>query len=279
MSPPKDLSLNLPNSQHVGAFQATIWEYFRRHARDMPWRQDTRPYYVLVSELMLQQTQVSRVIPKFEQFIAQFPDEKTLAAAPLGDVLIAWQGLGYNRRAKFLHQAARQITQLECFPTTTTGLMQLSGVGANTAGAIMNYAFNQPVPFVETNIRTALIEHFYPDGDQVTEAEFRTLAEHAWDHESPREWAWALMDYGSYLKSQGRGRLTQVKQYKKQSPLKGSLREMRGRILQALSQQEMLDTHLRSTVEADDRYTRALSRLQADGLIEPAVDGWRLTSR
>ena len=133
--------------------------------RTMPWREDTRPYYVLVSELMLQQTQVPRVVPKFEAFIAVFPDEKALAAATLADVLKLWQGLGYNRRAKFLHEAAKMIVQEfgGVFPKSEADIMRLPGVGKNTAGAIIAYAFNMPSIFVETNVRTVYIHHFFAD--------------------------------------------------------------------------------------------------------------------
>ena len=137
-------------------FQELIWEKGRELYRDMPWRDDTRPYYVLVSELMLQQTQVDRVIPKFDAFITRFPDEAALAAASLADVLTLWSGLGYNRRAKYLHDAAKMIMAefSGIFPTTYDELVKLPGVGPNTAGAIMTYAYNQPVVFIETNVRT-----------------------------------------------------------------------------------------------------------------------------
>jgi len=117
-------------------FQQLLWEKAKEHYRIMPWREDTRPYYVLVSELMLQQTQVNRVIPKFEAFIARFPDEKSLAEASLADVLKLWSGLGYNRRAKFLHEAANKITNeySGVFPTTYDTLLSLPGVGKGTAG-------------------------------------------------------------------------------------------------------------------------------------------------
>ena len=142
-------------------------EYIRQRGyelyREMPWRQDTRGYYVLVSELMLQQTQVSRVLPKFTQFITLFPDEQTLARASLSEVLVVWQGLGYNRRARYLHEAARMIVERfeGIFPKTEAELLRLPGVGKNTAGAILAYTYNQPAIFVETNIRTVFLHHFF----------------------------------------------------------------------------------------------------------------------
>ena len=131
-------------------FQELIWQKAGELYRSMPWRENTNPYYVLVSELMLQQTQVERVIPKFIAFIEQFPTIADLAASSLGDVLILWSGLGYNRRAKYLHAAARHIETVHngIMPSTYDELQQLPGVGPNTAGAIMAYAFNQPVEYI-----------------------------------------------------------------------------------------------------------------------------------
>ncbi|HEY0965370.1 MAG TPA: hypothetical protein VGE13_02720 [Candidatus Saccharimonadales bacterium] len=242
--------------------------------RDMPWREDIRPYYVLVSELMLQQTQVARVIPKFEAFIERFPDEKTLAEASLGDVLKLWQGLGYNRRAKFLHEAARQVVELNSFPDTFAELVKLPGVGKNTAGAILAYSFNKPSIFVETNIRTVYIHHFFADNFSVDDKEIIKLLEHTIDQEHPRKFYWALMDYGSWLKTNGVRNISSSKHYKKQSPLKGSLREMRGKILKVLS--DAPSTGLKQ-FENDARFLRALDGLKRDGLIEDNKGRIRLT--
>src|ERR1700757_4849513 len=171
--------------------------------RDMLWRRDTRAYYVLVSELMLQQTQVDRVIPKFEAFVRAFPDEQKLADATLGDVLRLWQGLGYNRRAKFLHEAAKRIVELGSFPSDEAELMALPGVGKNTAGAIVAYAFNKPALFIETNVRAVYIHHFFASHELVDDRDIRELLEKTIDRKHPREFYWALMDYGNYLKKQG----------------------------------------------------------------------------
>ena len=187
----------------VEEFQRLLRQQGEELYRDMPWRQDTRPYYVLVSELMLQQTQVDRVIPKFEAFIKRFPSEKELAKAPLAEVLKQWQGLGYNRRAKFLHEAAKQIVELGEFPHDEAGLLALPGVGKNTAGAIRAYAYNQPAVFIETNVRAVYIHHFFADSDTVDDKDIRELLEETVDREYPRDFYWALMDYGTRLKKQG----------------------------------------------------------------------------
>ncbi len=236
----------------------------------MPWRVDTNPYYVLVSELMLQQTQVERVIPKFLQFITRFPTIAALAEAPLSDVLTLWSGLGYNRRAKFLHEAAQKVTKdfNGTIPDQFDQLIKLPGVGPNTAGAILAYSFNQPVTFVETNIRTVYFHHFFEDQPSVSDEDLREIIAATIDHEHPREWYWALMDYGAFLKKQGVGRIDKSTHYHKQAPLKGSLREVRGMILRALTAGDMSAKKLAAAMPADERFARALAALLAEGLID-----------
>lgn len=264
---------------NVEEFQQMIWEKGRELYRAMPWRQDTRAYYVLVSELMLQQTQVDRVVPKFEAFIERFPDEATLALASLGEVLALWSGLGYNRRAKFLHEAAKMImTDFDgAFPRSYEQLVKLPGVGPNTAGAILAYAFNQPVVFIETNVRTVYFTHFFTGSEAVTDTQLREVVASTLDHEHPREFYQAIMDYGTWLKRQGGGRLTQSHHYKKQAPLKGSVREVRGQILKLLTQGDRLYVDVAADYETDTRFTSALSGLLADGLVERTGDYLHLT--
>ena len=250
-----------------------IWQQGRELYRDMPWRRDTRGYYVLVSELMLQQTQVSRVMSKFAQFIAAFPDESTLANAELADVLKLWQGLGYNRRAKFLLSAARMIaTDLGGrFPDTEPDLLRLPGVGKNTAGAILAYTFNQPSIFIETNIRTVLIHHLFADQDEVADVEIRLALEATLDREHPREFYWAMMDYGAHLKAQGIRTNARSKHYKKQSKLEGSVRQVRGQIIAALTQHgAQTEEQLRKYLRADERFESALRGLVKDELVVAA---------
>ncbi len=246
-----------------------VQERGRELYRDMPWRRDTRGYYVLVSELMLQQTQVDRVIPKFNNFITRFPDMESLAEAPLAEVLRAWQGLGYNRRAKYLRDTAQAVVEVfqSRMPDTPEELMRLPGVGENTAGAICAYVFNQPVTFVETNIRTVYFHHFFPDGEKVSDKELRPLISKTLDREYPREFYWALMDYGSWLKKQGVGSVHQSQQYKKQPKLKGSVREIRGEIIRRLAIGDVTLLQLQSIFLADERLEPALAGLLRDGLI------------
>lgn len=264
---------------NVNEFQQLIRLKGHELYRDMPWRQDTRPYYILVSELMLQQTQVSRVIPKFEQFIAAFPDTAALARASLADVLTFWQGLGYNRRAKFLHLSAQRVMDEYggVFPESEKALCTLPGVGKNTAGALRAYAFNQPALFVETNVRTVYIYHLFPDQDTVSDDEVLSALRETIDQENPREWYWALMDYGSHLKSQGVRTNARSAHYTKQSPLEGSVRQVRGRILKQLtSTGPQSEVALRVAIVADERYEQALSGLVRDGLVEVSGENVRL---
>jgi A/G-specific adenine glycosylase len=250
-------------------FQKLIQEKGHELYRPMPWREDIRPYYVLVSELMLQQTQVDRVVPKFNMFIRRFPNEIILAQATLSKVLELWNGLGYNRRAKFLHDAAKKIVDdfNGVFPSTKDMLLMLPGVGSNTAGAIMNYAYNKPTPFIETNIRTVYFYHFFKSGDKVSDAEILPLLEATIDTDHPREFYWALMDYGNWLKKQKVGNIQQSRHYKKQPALKGSVREVRGQIIRQLMQGGKTENELQKELIADERFSSALLGLLNDGLI------------
>lgn len=235
----------------------------------MPWREDTQPYYVLVSELMLQQTQVERVIPKFQAFITAFPNVASLAQASLAGVLTEWQGLGYNRRAKFLHEAAKMIMNdfAAEFPTNVLDLLRLPGVGKNTAGAIRAYAFNRPAIFVETNVRTVYFHHFFADRESVTDHVIREKLQETFDREHPREWYWSLMDYGTCLKSQGVRNISQSRHYSKQSPLKGSVREVRGQIIRELIGNGSTDAKLRVRFRDDERLPLALEALIREGIV------------
>jgi A/G-specific adenine glycosylase len=247
-------------------FQRLLRQQGEELYRDMPWRRETRPYYVLVSELMLQQTQVDRVIPRFQAFVKAFPDELTLAQASLADVLRLWQGLGYNRRAKFLHEAAKKVVAMDGFPEAEAGLVALPGVGKNTAGAILAYAYNQPAIFIETNVRAVYIHHFFQNQDIVDDKEIREILEQTIDRDNPRHFYWSLMDYGNYLKKHG-VLPTRSRHYKKQSPLRGSVREVRGQIIAMLATADMSESSLREVVNADERFATALNGLQKDGLV------------
>lgn len=220
---------------------------------------------------MLQQTQVSRVIPYYRAFLKRFPTLPVLAQANLSDVLSLWQGLGYNRRARFLHQAARmiEITYQNRFPETAEELEHIPGVGAYTARAICAFAYNQPTVFLETNIRTVFLHHFFSRGKAISDRRLLVVAGELVDTSSPREWYWALMDYGAYLKSQG-VRNTSSKHYTRQSRFEGSSRQVRGAVLRAALQGPATLGALSKRIDVKTspeklRYT--LETLLAEGLI------------
>lgn len=250
-------------------FQTEVWDYYHAHGRDeLPWRSAIDAYHIAVSELMLQQTQVGRVILKYRQFLEQFPSVHDLAAAPLGDVLRAWNGLGYNRRAKFLWQAARQVVKDHggIFPDQPDELITLPGIGRNTAGAILAYAYDRPVVFIETNIRTVFIHHFFNDQANVTDKAILELVAGTLDKEHPREWYWALMDYGSYLK-QMVGNLNRLsKTYARQPAFQGSRRQIRGRVLKMLGTGPFTRTQLEEEIQ-DERLADVLKDLVDEQLV------------
>lgn len=264
---------------NIDTFSKLLQQKGEELYRDMPWREDTRPYYVLVSELMLQQTQVNRVVPKFETFIKKFPDEISLANASLADVLKLWQGLGYNRRAKFLHEAAKMIVNefAGVFPETESELLKLPGVGKNTAGAIRVYAFNQPAIFIETNIRSVYIHHFFSDQFEVDDKEITELLKVTIDRSNPCRFYQNLMDYASWLKTNGVKNISVSKQYKRQLPLAGSVREVRGQIVRELSKRDMSEIELRQKLAVDDRFESALTGLVRDGLVTQTALRFHLT--
>lgn len=254
--------------QEIREFQQLVWQYYQAHGRAMPWRANPEPYWVVVSELMLQQTQVSRVLPQFEAFVAQFPDWQALAQAPLAAVLTAWQGLGYNRRARFLHEVAKTIVNRHAgrLPERYEELVQLPGIGPGTAGAILVYAYNKPVAFVETNIRTVFIHHFFPQQEKVSDRELVPLIQAALSSGDVRSWYWALMDYGAFLKSTGNRAARRSRHHTVQSTFEGSHRQLRGHILRILATRSQNQTQLAQLV-ADPRLDKALAQLESEGLI------------
>jgi A/G-specific adenine glycosylase len=163
------------------------------------------------------------------------------------------------------------------FPDTAAQLRELPGVGVNTAGALQAYAFNTPALFVETNIRTVYLHHFFADQTDVDDRAILDLLDKTLDRQNPRQFYWALMDYGSWLKSNGVKNIGRSRHYVKQSPLKGSVREVRGRIITLLTKQARTELELLDTLDADSRFEPALRGLQKDGLIEEANGYWRLT--
>ncbi|HVV15013.1 MAG TPA: A/G-specific adenine glycosylase [Candidatus Paceibacterota bacterium] len=240
--------------------------YKTRGRGHLPWRHTHDPYGVLVSEVMLQQTQVDRVVPKYETFIRKFPTAQRLAKAKLSEVLALWQGLGYNRRAKYLHEAAKIIAR----EGWTGG--KLPGVGSYTAAAVEAFAHNKPSVFIETNIRTVFIHYLFrrrsdsliPDIEilpKVKEALTKSGME-------PRDFYAALMDYGSYLKQKGIKLNSRSKHYTKQSKFEGSYRQVRGLILrELLKMPKTFDELIDATGRSSKDLAPIVAVLAKEGLI------------
>lgn len=219
-------------------FIQLVWNYYYQYKRPMPWRDNTNPYWVVVSEIMLQQTQVARVLEKFPVFIDQFPNFKILAEANLLEVLQAWQGLGYNRRGKYLWQIAQKIMQEYdgVLPDNPDILVNFPGIGKATAASIIAFAYNKPTIFIETNIRRVYIHHFFSETENIPDNDLLPLIEKTVSKDNPREWYYALMDYGTYLKTQISNPNRKSKHYTRQSIFEGSNRQIRSQIIKLLLQ-------------------------------------------
>ncbi|MCK9169248.1 MAG: A/G-specific adenine glycosylase [Treponema sp.] len=260
------------SDEEISAFRSTILENYRLYGRSFPWRKTHDPYAVLVSEMMLQQTQTLRVLPKYEAWLALFPDAPSLAAAPLADVLAAWNGLGYNSRAKYLQNACREVCGKYggVFPDTKDGLDSLPGVGPYTAGAVSAFAYNNPEIFIETNIRSVFIFFFFNGTEKkVPDAELLPLVGQTLDRNNPREWYYALMDYGAELKRRVKNPSRKSAQYAKQSKFEGSLRQARGAILRRLTEKGEETLALIADAEHIDLYRleKAAEKLTAEKLV------------
>jgi A/G-specific adenine glycosylase len=190
------------DTQGIIAFRRMVLSYYEQNRRDMPWRNTTDPYQILVSEIMLQQTQVERVMTKFTVFIHAFSDFSALASAPLADILAVWQGMGYNRRAIALQKCAIRVMNEYngILPSDSELLLTFPGIGKATASSIAAFAFNLPVVFIETNIRRVFIHFFFDATEEVHDEDILPLVRKALYRENPRIWYWALMDLGTALK-------------------------------------------------------------------------------
>lgn len=218
------------------AFIQKIWAEGKARYRDLPWRHIDDPYAVLVSEVMLQQTQVKRVLNYWPRWMAKFPTIDALASASNSDVLEEWQGLGYNRRALALKRCAEECATKYAgqLPATSEELQRLPGIGPATAAGVMAFARNQRAMYLETNVRSVFINEFFAGADQVSDKELIPLVEATCPEDNPCDWYYALLDYGAFLKGQGVNPSRKSKHYTKQSKFEGSHRQKRANLLRVV---------------------------------------------
>ncbi len=283
---PLQIALTTPKlltPELVDQFRSAVYEYYENNRRVFSWRENISSYRVVVSEVMLQQTQTDRVAQKFDLFIEHFPDFYALAAAPFDQVLRLWKGLGYNRRAQALQKIARCVVDGYggVLPEDPVVLQTFAGIGAATAASIVTYAFNKPTVFIETNVRTVFIYTFFQpptgeggvahfnDSSQIRDKDIAPLVEQTIDCVQPRQWYYALMDYGVMLKKTV-GNVSRLSaHYTKQSRFEGSDRQIRGQILQVLIDLPGIgDQELRVTIGKDSaRVERILGDLFREGFV------------
>jgi A/G-specific adenine glycosylase len=269
----RELFLARGGEGHVAAFRALVMGHYAKSGRAFPWRETQDPWAILVSEIMLQQTQTERVVPKYEAFLAAFPRPAELAAAPLSSLLALWSGLGYNRRALALKRSAQEIVERHGgkLPKSAEELDALPGVGPYTARAVMAFAFGEPSVFIETNIRSVYLYHFFPGEEKVADKLLEPLIARSLDSRDPRSWYYALMDYGAALKKRIGNPNRRSAQYARQSPFEDSHRRIRGAVLRELSargaaglSRDELAAHLPF---ARERVDKAIGELVAEGFV------------
>jgi len=268
-----------PSREQLVSFKSFIWSFYHGQGRPFAWRNNDDPYAVVVSEIMLQQTQTYRVAPKFELFIQQFPTFQTLANASLQEVLAIWQGLGYNRRALALQGIAQQVVSEYggVLPNDPEILVTFKGIGPATAASICAFAFNRPTTFIETNIRSVFIHSFFKGREKVDDKELSPLVEATLDRENPREWYYALMDYGVYLKKEKGNPSRKSKHHTKQSRFEGSDRQIRGAIVRTVARRgELSESDLFVAIKEPDtvRFSRILAQLATEGFVVKKGDMW-----
>lgn len=247
--------------------QNKILSWYSIHKRDLPWRKTTNPYYILLSEIMLQQTQVDRVIEKYNLFTNKYPNIQDLANANTAQLIKDWSGLGYNRRVIFLQKCAQAVLKeyQGKMPTTCEELLGLPGIGPYTAAAICSFAYNHEVPCIDTNIRRVLI-HELKLKETIDQKELREIAKNAIPKNKSREWHNALMDYGSSVLTVKK---TGIKPIGKQPKFKDSRRYYRGQVLKMLKENKSVTIPLLKKVFAkiENEIKDILKDLQRDGLI------------
>jgi A/G-specific adenine glycosylase len=260
-------------TEAIKKFRRVVWQHYKKNGRKLPWRDNTNPYWVLISEVMLQQTQVARGLVKFPEFISRFPDLTSLAQATTAEVLTAWQGLGYNRRALYLKRTAEIISKFHDgkIPNDIEILKRFPGIGPNTAASILTFAFNEPCVFIETNVRTVFLDRFFPNEENISDAQLMPFIVEALDKKNPREWYWALMDYGTFLKKEQGNSSRRSRHYTKQTKFEGSLRQLRGHVVRLFLKHKKLSIEKIQQLSPDKTQAtieQVVGQLLSEGFIE-----------
>lgn len=253
-------------------FKRIVRDYYQKNKRDFPWRRTRDPYSIFVSEVMLQQTQTGkRTVDKYMRFITLFPDFTSLAKAPVKQVLKAWQGLGYNRRALYLKEAAMIVMEEYHgkLPEDPELLDELPGIGEATSKSIAAFAFNRPVAFIETNIRTVFIHHFFKGRGKVTDEQILPLVKKTLDRKDARGWFSALMDYGVHLKREFPNPGKKSAHHQRQSRFEGSNRQVRGLVLKTLIKQALTLEQLAKEIDKPaSLIQKNLAQLETEGFLK-----------
>ena len=253
------------SQEAIGAFQAKVLNFYATQGRTLPWRNTQEPYLILVSEVMLQQTQVDRVIPYYSRFLEHYPTVEHLANAEQSEVLRLWSGLGYNSRALRLCSAAQAIVANHAgsFPKDYLALTSLPGIGDYTAKAILAFAFNQEVPVIDTNIRRVLLAEF-PGYGTASSSALKSLANSLIPPGRSRDWHNALMDYGALVLT---AKKTGIAPLSKQSTFKGSDRQIRGDLVRQLLKSGSLSVAEAQALYHKPKLEQILEKLEKDGIL------------
>lgn len=268
------------NKEAISAFRTLIYRYYQGSGRDLPWRKTNNPYYIFISELMLQQTTVERVLKKYPEFIKTFPDFSSLYTSSLKDVMSMWSGLGYNRRALALKKSAHMV--IDDFggelPADPGKLIALPGVGKATASALCAFAFNYPAVFVETNIRAVYIHIFFDEKDTIKDSSLLPLVDITLDRTNPRHWYYALMDYGVVLKKMYKNPSQKSAHYHRQSPFEGSNRQKRSMIVKSLlAHPQLTESEISNLLnQAPEEVRKNLVQLEKEGMIKRKEDTYTI---
>jgi len=271
------MNLSISTHDDIQASRKFLLEKGNEHYRNLPWRGEISPWHILISEVMLQQTQVSRVVQIFSRWREDFPYPSSLASISISEVLSAWSGLGYNRRALALHQTAKILAEAysDAVPASELELRSLPGIGQYTSRAILAFAFDIPTVFLETNIRSVYIRHFFDDVALVEDRQLEDIGEVLLDREHPRSWYTALMDYGAWLKAHEENYARKSLTFRSQTTFKGSERQLRGAILKSLlaSSPQTLSALAAQVQSNETRVWICAEKLEKEGFVKTFASG------